>query len=82
MLLSAHCIIALRVYFHLDEQELLVFEKQKRVSTTTRIETERPGVGFGVQWLGSAYDISKQIAWLLDIDDDKTFLIGFSVKPE
>ena len=43
--LSAHFIIALRVDFHLDEQELLVFEKQKGVSTTARIRTERPGVG-------------------------------------
>ena len=35
-LLNASFIVTIRVDFHLDEQELLVFEKLKGVSTTAR----------------------------------------------
>ena len=45
-LLNVYFIVTIRADFHLDEQELLVFEKLKGVSTTERIRTERLGVVF------------------------------------
>ena len=58
----------MRVDFHFHEQDLLIFDKQKIVSTIGTSGTERLEVGLWWLLVGPAYDLCKRIVYLLDID--------------